>query len=31
VLCPAGYRSADDRYASLPKVRYPLDAMIEHR
>ena len=22
VLCPAGYRSADDRYASLPKVRY---------
>ncbi|MBV6497956.1 MAG: putative NAD(P)H nitroreductase YfkO [Prosthecobacter sp.] len=22
VLCPAGYRSADDRYASLPKVRF---------
>ena len=31
VLCPAGYRSTDDRYASLPKVRYPLEAMIEHR
>jgi nitroreductase len=31
VLCPVGYRSADDRYASLPKVRYPLAAMIEHR
>lgn len=30
-LCPAGYRSVDDRYASLPKVRYPLDAMIERR
>jgi nitroreductase len=31
VLCPSGYRSTDDRYASLPKVRYPLEAMIEHR
>jgi nitroreductase len=31
VLCPAGYRSADDRYAELPKVRYAQDQMIEHR
>jgi nitroreductase len=31
VLCPAGHRSADDRYASLPKVRYPLEAMIDRR
>lgn len=29
VLCPAGYRSADDKYASTPKVRYPLDDVIE--
>ena len=31
VLCPAGYRSADDRYAELPKVRYVASEMIEHR
>jgi nitroreductase len=31
VLCPAGYRSADDRYASLPKVRYKTGDVIEHR
>ncbi len=31
VLCPAGYRSADDKYASLPKVRFAHDAVIEHR
>ena len=31
VLCPAGYRSADDRYASLPKVRYAASTVIEHR
>lgn len=30
VLCPAGYRSVDDRHAALPKVRFPLDAVIEH-
>jgi nitroreductase len=31
VLCPAGYRSADDRYATLPKVRYAASTVIEHR
>ena len=29
VLCPAGYRSADDRYASLPKVRFKSSDVIE--
>lgn len=31
VLCPAGYRSEDDRYASLPKVRFQTKDIIEHR
>jgi nitroreductase len=31
VLCPAGYRHADDRYASLPKVRFKHSDMIEYR
>jgi nitroreductase len=31
VVCAAGYRSADDKYASLAKVRYPLDELVEHR
>ena len=31
VLCPAGYRHADDRYASLPKVRFTSGDVIEHR
>ncbi|MFN0078055.1 MAG: NAD(P)H-dependent oxidoreductase [Prosthecobacter sp.] len=31
VLCPAGYRSTDDRYASLPKVRFKSSDVIEHR
>ena len=31
VLCPVGYRSADDRYASLPKVRFKNSDVIEHR
>lgn len=31
VLCPTGYRSADDRYASLPKVRFAAAELIEHR
>lgn len=30
VLCPAGYRSDNDRYASLPKVRYKATEVIEH-
>ena len=29
VLCPAGYRSADDKYASLPKVRWEAAEVIE--
>ncbi|MBI1839532.1 MAG: nitroreductase family protein, partial [Verrucomicrobia bacterium] len=31
VLCPAGYRAATDKYASLPKVRFPKSEMIERR
>jgi nitroreductase len=31
VLCPAGYRAADDKYASTPKVRWPAADVIEHR
>lgn len=31
VLCPAGYRHADDRYASLPKVRFETGAVVEYR
>lgn len=29
--CPAGYRSAADAHASKPKVRFPLEEVIEHR
>ena len=29
--CPAGYRAADDKYASLTKVRYAAEDVIEHR
>ena len=31
VLCPAGYRSADDKYASLAKVRWTEGDVIEQR
>ena len=31
VLCPAGYRSDDDRFAVLPKVRFKKEDVIEHR
>jgi len=31
VLCPAGYRSEDDKYAVLPKVRFSPGDVIEHR
>ncbi|MFM7604389.1 MAG: NAD(P)H-dependent oxidoreductase [Prosthecobacter sp.] len=31
VLCPVGYRSVEDRYAALPKVRYTASQVIEHR
>ena len=29
VLCPAGYRTADDKHAVAPKVRYPREHLIE--
>ena len=31
VACAVGYRSADDKYATAAKVRYPASAVIEHR
>ena len=31
VVCACGYRSADDKYASLAKVRYSATDLIEHR
>lgn len=31
LLCPAGYRSENDRYAGLPKVRFLPEQMVEHR
>jgi nitroreductase len=31
VVCAAGYRSPDDKYAGLAKVRYPAAELIEHR
>lgn len=31
VLCPAGYRSSDDKYAVLPKVRFEAGQVIERR
>lgn len=31
VVCACGYRQADDKYASLAKVRYPLADLIELR
>lgn len=30
VLCPAGYRSAEDKYAELPKVRFQASEVITH-
>jgi len=30
VMCPAGYRAEDDKYASLPKVRFAEEAVISH-
>ena len=29
--CAAGYRSADDKYASAPKVRFPVAEVVTHR
>lgn len=31
VVCACGYRAADDKYATLAKVRYPASDLIEHR
>ncbi|HCM43102.1 MAG TPA: NAD(P)H-dependent oxidoreductase [Candidatus Omnitrophica bacterium] len=31
VLCPCGYRSADDKNAKLPKVRFDAKSIITHR
>jgi len=31
VACAVGYRSADDKYATTPKARFPLEEIIEHR
>ena len=31
VLCAVGYRSGEDRYAELPKVRFEAAEVIEHR
>jgi hypothetical protein len=28
VACPAGYRAADDKYASAPKVRFKAEELI---
>lgn len=30
VVCAAGYRSEEDKYANLPKVRFPLEVKIQH-
>ncbi len=30
VLCPCGYRADDDKYSSLPKVRYPTSEVVQY-
>lgn len=30
VACAAGYRAADDKYATLPKVRFPVAEVVQH-
>ncbi len=30
VVCPAGYRSEDDKYASMPKVRFATDDVVAY-
>jgi nitroreductase len=30
VLCPAGYRAEDDKYAAKPKVRYPTEVVVDY-
>ena len=31
VACPVGYRAKEDKYATLPKVRFPVDELVEIR
>ena len=31
VVCAAGYRSVEDKYAATPKARFPHEELIEHR
>jgi nitroreductase len=31
VACPVGYRAAGDKYATLAKIRYPVDQVVERR
>ncbi len=30
VACAVGYRAADDKYAALPKVRFPAAEVVRH-
>jgi nitroreductase len=30
LVCPVGYRSSEDKYGSAAKVRYSVEAMVEH-
>ncbi|MCC0177256.1 NAD(P)H-dependent oxidoreductase [Waterburya agarophytonicola K14] len=30
VLCPAGYRADDDKYANSPKVRFPTEQIVQY-
>jgi nitroreductase len=30
VVCTAGYRAEDDKYATLPKVRFPVEEVVQH-
>lgn len=30
VVCPAGYRAPDDKYAVMPKVRYPSEDVVQY-
>jgi nitroreductase len=30
VACAAGYRAADDKHATLPKVRYHASEVVQH-
>ncbi len=29
VACAAGYRAADDKYAAVPKVRFPAEVVVQ--